>query len=96
MKRHVECTNLREWKGPPVKIDPLAHVKTLERFMVARGYGSTTNQDQEERSSESESDDNDLSALTNMLQQRNVSHNALVKVWLEKCKKMVCKNFVIF
>ena len=46
--------------------------------MVARGYGNTTNQDQEERSSESESDDNDLSALTNMLQQRNVSHNALV------------------
>lgn len=39
LQRHPECTTLRQWKGGPVKIDPLALVQAIERYLVVRGYG---------------------------------------------------------
>lgn len=39
LQRHPECTNLRQWKGGTVKIDPLALVQAIERYLVVRGYG---------------------------------------------------------
>jgi E3 ubiquitin-protein ligase TRIP12 len=39
LQRHPSCTNLRQWKGGPVKIDPLALVQAIERYLVMRGYG---------------------------------------------------------
>lgn len=39
LQRHPDCTNLRQWKGGPVKIDPLALVQAIERYLVMRGYG---------------------------------------------------------
>lgn len=39
LQRHPECTNLKQWKGGPVKIDPLALVQAIERYLVMRGYG---------------------------------------------------------
>jgi E3 ubiquitin-protein ligase TRIP12 len=36
--RHPECTTLRRWKSGPVKIDPLALVSSVERYMVMKGY----------------------------------------------------------
>lgn len=33
------CTSLRQWRGGPVKIDPLALVQAIERYLVIRGYG---------------------------------------------------------
>lgn len=38
LQRHPDCTNLRQWKGGPVKIDPLALVQAIERYLVVRGY----------------------------------------------------------
>lgn len=39
LQRHPDCTNLRQWKGGTVKIDPLALVQAIERYLVVRGYG---------------------------------------------------------
>ncbi|XP_037942142.1 E3 ubiquitin-protein ligase TRIP12 isoform X3 [Teleopsis dalmanni] len=39
LQRHPDCTNLRQWRGGTVKIDPLAMVQAIERYLVVRGYG---------------------------------------------------------
>ncbi len=39
LQRHPDCKTLRQWKGGPVKIDPLALVQAIERYLVMRGYG---------------------------------------------------------
>ncbi|XP_026839982.1 E3 ubiquitin-protein ligase TRIP12 isoform X2 [Drosophila persimilis] len=39
LQRHPQCSNLRQWKGGTVKIDPLAMVQAIERYLVVRGYG---------------------------------------------------------
>lgn len=39
LQRHPDCSNLRQWKGGTVKIDPLALVQAIERYLVVRGYG---------------------------------------------------------
>jgi len=39
LQRHSSCTNLKQWHGGPVKIDPLALVQAIERYLVMRGYG---------------------------------------------------------
>lgn len=31
LKRHPSCTNLKQWKGGVVRIDPLALVQAIER-----------------------------------------------------------------
>ena len=41
LQRHSSCSNLKQWKGGPVKIDPLALVQAIERYLVMRGYGHT-------------------------------------------------------
>ncbi|XP_039296101.1 E3 ubiquitin-protein ligase TRIP12 isoform X2 [Nilaparvata lugens] len=38
LQRHPDCTSLRQWKGGTVKIDPLALVQAIERYLVVRGY----------------------------------------------------------
>lgn len=39
LQRHPDCNNLKQWKGGPVKIDPLALVQAIERYLMVRGYG---------------------------------------------------------
>jgi len=39
LKRHPDCTNLRQWKRGPVKIDPLAQISAVERYLVLKGFG---------------------------------------------------------
>ncbi|XP_070537941.1 E3 ubiquitin-protein ligase TRIP12-like isoform X2 [Ptychodera flava] len=58
LQRHPECTNLRQWKGGPVKIDPLALVQAIERYLVIRGYGRVRqSHDDDDDNSDSDSDD---------------------------------------
>ncbi|XP_033112984.1 E3 ubiquitin-protein ligase TRIP12-like isoform X2 [Anneissia japonica] len=45
LSRHPECTTLRQWRGGPVKIDPLALVQAIERYLVVRGYGRVRHDD---------------------------------------------------
>ena len=41
LRRHPSCSSVRQWKGGLVRIDPLALVQTVERFLLIRGYGRT-------------------------------------------------------
>ncbi|KAL4705000.1 hypothetical protein ACJJTC_009788 [Scirpophaga incertulas] len=45
LKRHPSCTNLKQWKGGVVRIDPLALVQAIERYLAQRGYASTRQRD---------------------------------------------------
>lgn len=45
LQRHPDCTNLKQWKGGTVKIDPLALVQAIERYLVVRGYGRVRDKD---------------------------------------------------
>lgn len=64
LQRHKDCKNLKQWKGGAVKIDPLAMVSAIERYLVVRGYGrireSTTDGDisAEDDNSDDDFDDN--------------------------------------
>lgn len=40
LRRHPSCTTVKQWKGNLVKIDPLASVQTVERFLIIKGYGN--------------------------------------------------------
>ena len=57
LQRHPECASLKEWKGGLVKIDPLALVQAIERYLMKRGYG----QPHEKDSDNGGSDDDDMS-----------------------------------
>ena len=37
LQRHPNCKGARQWKGGPVKIDPLAQMHAVEKFLVAKG-----------------------------------------------------------
>merc|ERR1719422_2345483 len=54
LQRHPDCTSLKTWKGGLVKIDPLALVQAIERYLVTRGYGKPSDKD-------SGSDDEEMS-----------------------------------
>merc|ERR1719308_24543 len=45
LQRHPDCTSLKSWKGGLVKIDPLALVQAIERYLVTRGYGKPSDKD---------------------------------------------------
>lgn len=51
LQRHPQCNNLRQWKGGPVKIDPLAIVQAIEKYLTVRNYAKI-------RDSADNSDDN--------------------------------------
>ncbi|GBL82262.1 E3 ubiquitin-protein ligase TRIP12 [Araneus ventricosus] len=58
LQRHPACSNLRQWRGGPVKIDPLALVQAIERYLVIRGYGRV--KDDEDDGSDDENSDDDI------------------------------------
>ncbi|OQR76861.1 putative E3 ubiquitin-protein ligase TRIP12-like [Tropilaelaps mercedesae] len=58
LERHPSCANLKQWKNGPVKIDPLALVQAIERYLVVRGYGRV--RDDDECGSEDDNSDEDL------------------------------------
>ena len=39
LQRHPDCSSLKSWKGGLVKIDPLALVSAIEKYLLSRGYG---------------------------------------------------------
>lgn len=61
LQRHPDCTNLRQWKGGTVKIDPLALVQAIERYLVIRGYGGIRVDSEED--SEDDIDNIDAAAM---------------------------------
>uniref|UniRef100_A0A336LPI2 E3 ubiquitin-protein ligase n=1 Tax=Culicoides sonorensis TaxID=179676 RepID=A0A336LPI2_CULSO len=70
LQRHPDCTNLRQWKGGTVKIDPLALVQAIERYLVIRGYGGIRVDSEED----SEDDIDNIDAAAMITQQSNTTH----------------------
>ena len=62
LQRHKDCKNLKQWRGGAVKIDPLAMVSAIERYLVVRGYGrikeSTDDAGSDDDNSDEDFDDN--------------------------------------
>lgn len=59
LQRHPDCQNLKQWKGGTVKIDPLALVQAIERYLVVRGYGRLRDKDLGDSDDENSEDDID-------------------------------------
>nr|XP_026484610.1 E3 ubiquitin-protein ligase TRIP12 isoform X1 [Vanessa tameamea]XP_026484611.1 E3 ubiquitin-protein ligase TRIP12 isoform X1 [Vanessa tameamea] len=58
LKRHPTCTNLKQWKGGVVRIDPLALVQAIERYLAQRGYARRAGaQSDDEPASDDDVDD---------------------------------------
>ncbi|XP_044596303.1 E3 ubiquitin-protein ligase TRIP12 isoform X1 [Cotesia glomerata] len=58
LQRHPDCNNLKQWKGGTVKIDPLALVQAIERYLMVRGYGRI--RDAESMVSDDENSEEDI------------------------------------
>lgn len=75
LQRHPSCYNVKQWKGGPVKIDPLALVQAIEKYLVIRGYGRIRDKDSADSDEENSEDDVDDSlAAVLMTQGNNVRH----------------------
>lgn len=61
LQRHPLCSNLRQWKGGAVKIDPLAIVQAIEKYLTVRGYAKI-------RDSADNSDDNSADEMDDSMQ----------------------------
>ncbi|XP_066540720.1 E3 ubiquitin-protein ligase TRIP12 isoform X2 [Hoplias malabaricus] len=73
LQRHPECTNVKQWKGGPVKIDPLALVQAIERYLVVRGYGRIREED-EDSDDDGSDDEIDESLAAQFLNSGSVRH----------------------
>nr|XP_023422794.1 E3 ubiquitin-protein ligase TRIP12 [Cavia porcellus] len=73
LQRHPDCTNVKQWKGGPVKIDPLALVQAIERYLVVRGYGRVR-EDEEDSDDDGSDEEIDESLAAQFLNSGNVRH----------------------
>ncbi|XP_054441533.1 E3 ubiquitin-protein ligase TRIP12 isoform X1 [Pteronotus mesoamericanus] len=73
LQRHPECANVKQWKGGPVKIDPLALVQAIERYLVVRGYGRVR-EDDEDSDDDGSDEEIDESLAAQFLNSGNVRH----------------------
>ncbi|KFO21893.1 Putative E3 ubiquitin-protein ligase TRIP12 [Fukomys damarensis] len=73
LQRHPDCANVKQWKGGPVKIDPLALVQAIERYLVVRGYGRVR-EDEEDSDDDGSDEEIDESLAAQFLNSGNVRH----------------------
>ncbi|XP_062901525.1 E3 ubiquitin-protein ligase TRIP12 isoform X3 [Mobula hypostoma] len=73
LQRHPDSTNVKQWKGGPVKIDPLALVQAIERYLVVRGYGRIREED-EDSDDDGSDDEIDESLAAQFLNSGSVRH----------------------
>ncbi|XP_078184905.1 E3 ubiquitin-protein ligase TRIP12 isoform X31 [Callithrix jacchus] len=73
LQRHPDCANVKQWKGGPVKIDPLALVQAIERYLVVRGYGRVR-EDDEDSDDDGSDEEIDESLAAQFLNSGNVRH----------------------
>ncbi|NXA80495.1 TRIPC ligase, partial [Thryothorus ludovicianus] len=73
LQRHPDCANVKQWKGGPVKIDPLALVQAIERYLVVRGYGRVR-EDDEDSDDDGSDEEIDESLVSQFLNSGNVRH----------------------
>ncbi|XP_074599417.1 E3 ubiquitin-protein ligase ctrip isoform X2 [Brevipalpus obovatus] len=74
LQRHRDCVNLKQWVGGPVKIDPLALVQAIERYLLLRGFGRVREEDDDnsdDDNSDEDFEDNMTSVVVNQGQGRH-------------------------
>ena len=71
LQRHPACNNVKQWKGGTVKIDPLALVQAIEKYLVIRGYGRIRDKDLADSDDDNSEDDVDDSLATVLMNQGN-------------------------
>lgn len=59
LQRHPDCNNLKQWKSGTVKIDPLALVQAIERYLVVRGFAHIRENNQFKSDDDNSDDDID-------------------------------------
>ncbi|XP_017785383.1 PREDICTED: E3 ubiquitin-protein ligase TRIP12 isoform X2 [Nicrophorus vespilloides] len=74
LQRHPECANLKQWKGGTVKIDPLALVQAIERYLVVRGYGRVRDKDSADSDDGDTDDDIEDTLATVVISQSGSKH----------------------
>ncbi|KAF7490102.1 E3 ubiquitin-protein ligase TRIP12 [Sarcoptes scabiei] len=57
LNRHPSCTNLKQYRGPLIKMDPFTLILSIERYLLTRGYGKIKEGDDD--ASEDEFSDED-------------------------------------
>jgi len=60
LQRHQDCHSLRQWKGGTVKIDPLALVQAVERYLVIRGFGKARDHGDDDDSDDDDGTDGEI------------------------------------
>lgn len=74
LQRHPDCNNLKQWKGGTVKIDPLALVQAIERYLVVRGYGRLKDKDSGESDDDNSEEDIDDTLAAVVISQGSARH----------------------
>lgn len=74
LQRHPDCTNLKQWKGGTVKIDPLALVQAIERYLIVRGYGRLRDKDSADSEDADTDDDIDDTLAAVVITQAGAKH----------------------
>ncbi|KAK9879662.1 hypothetical protein WA026_006724 [Henosepilachna vigintioctopunctata] len=74
LQRHPDCINLKQWKGGTVKIDPLALVQAIERYLVVRGYGRLRDKDSADSDDADSDDDIDDTLAAVVISQTGTKH----------------------
>ncbi len=69
LRRHASCKELRDWRRGPIKVDPLAQISAIERYMILKGYGrlkQSGESHEDEDSSDDGGSDEDLEEALSM------------------------------
>ncbi|KAH0952208.1 hypothetical protein HN011_000677 [Eciton burchellii] len=74
LQRHPDCNNLKQWKGGTVKIDPLALVQAIERYLMVRGYGRIRDADSMVSDDDNSEDDIDDTLAAVVISQGSAKH----------------------
>ncbi|RZF46922.1 hypothetical protein LSTR_LSTR013234 [Laodelphax striatellus] len=74
LQRHPDCTSLKQWKGGTVKIDPLALVQAIERYLVVRGYARHHDKDVGETDDDNSEEDIDDTLAAVVISQGAARH----------------------
>ncbi|KAK8379306.1 hypothetical protein O3P69_019292 [Scylla paramamosain] len=74
LQRHPDCSRLRQWRGGPVKVDPLALVQAVERYLVIRGYGRLRDEDDDNSDEDNSDEDIDDTLAAVSVNQSSSSH----------------------
>lgn len=74
LQRHPDCRELKQWKGGTVKIDPLALVQAIERYLVVRGYARLRDKDAADSDDDNTEEDIDDTLAAVVISQGTARH----------------------